>query len=40
MTAWVPGFGVAIGLMALLVIAIIVITGHCAFDAHVGLGLH
>ena len=40
MTAWVPGFGVAIGLMALLVIALIVVTGHCSFNASVGLGLH
>lgn len=40
MTAWVPGFGVAVGLVALLVIALIVLTGHCSFSGSVSLGLH
>jgi hypothetical protein len=35
-----PGIGVGFTLVALLVIALIVLTGHCSFDGHVGLGLH
>lgn len=37
-----PGFGVSIGLLALLVVALIVVTGHCTFNGNfgVGLGLH
>ena len=37
-----PGIGVTIGLLALLVVALIVLTGHCSFNGNVsvGLGLH
>ncbi len=39
MNVTAPGVGVAIGLAALLVIALIVVTGHCSFAGSVSLGL-
>jgi len=40
-----PGFAVSIGLLALLVVALIVVTGHCEFGVgfnggHAEIGLH
>lgn len=40
-----PGFAVSIGILALLVIALIVVTGHCEFavgvsGGHFEVGLH
>lgn len=40
MSAWIPGFGVAVGALAMLVIMVIVITGHCTFNGSVGIGIH
>ena len=34
-----PGVGVTFGLAALLVVALIVLTGHCSFNGNIGLGL-
>lgn len=40
-----PGFGISVGILALLVIFLIVALGHCTFaigisGGHVELGLH
>jgi len=35
-----PGVGITLSIVALLVVAIIVLTGHCSFSGSVGLGLH
>lgn len=35
-----PGFGIVLSVAALLVILVIVVTGHCSFNGSVGLGLH
>ena len=34
-----PGIGVTLSLVALLVVALIVLTGHCTFNGNIGLGL-
>ena len=35
-----PGIGITLSIVALLIVALIVLTGHCSFDGSVGLGLH
>jgi len=35
-----PGVGITLSIVALLVVAVIVLTGHCSFSGSVGLGLH
>ena len=35
-----PGIGIVLSVVALLIIALIVLTGHCSFSGSVGLGLH
>jgi hypothetical protein len=35
-----PGGTIVVGVVFLLIIALIVVTGHCSFSGSVGLGLH
>jgi hypothetical protein len=35
-----PGVGIVLSVVALLIVALIVLTGHCSFTGSVGLGLH
>lgn len=35
-----PGIGIVLSVVALLIIALIVLTGHCSFSGSIGLGLH
>lgn len=35
-----PGIGITLTIVGLLVIALIVLTGHCSFGGSVSLGLH
>ena len=35
-----PGIGITLSIVGLLIVALIVLTGHCTFNGSVGLGLH
>jgi hypothetical protein len=35
-----PGIGIVLSVVALLIIMVIVLMGHCSFNGSVGLGLH